>query len=382
MLNLGLVAGEASGDLLGASLIEALVERLGPDGLASEGCAGPRMAAAGCRVLVESEQLAVMGLSEVIAHLPGLLRIRRDLARHFLAHRPDVFVGIDSPDFNLGLERRLKADGVPTIHYVSPTVWAWRQGRVRTIARSVDRVLALFPFEAEFYERHDVDVTYVGHPLADQLPLEPDRAAKRRQLNLPGDVPVVALLPGSRGTELRALSAPFVRTAVWLRSQLPDIRFVAPMVSPAMRALFEQAVAEHGEGVSIQLLDGQARDAMEAADAVLLASGTAALEAMLLKRPMVVAYRVAPLTHFLLKRVGLLKIDRFSLPNLLAGQALVEEFAQDDVIPEHLGPAILAKLRASEENDRLVSEFTRLHHLLRQDASARAAAAVLEVAGR
>lgn len=377
-LRVGMVAGEASGDLLGAELILALRARLG-DAVSFEGMAGPRMEAAGCRVLFPSERIAVMGLIEVLKHLPDLLHVRRQLQAHFRAQPPDVFIGIDSPDFNLGLERQLKRHGIPILHYVSPTVWAWREGRIRTIARAVNRLLVLFPFEAELYRRHGVDAVYVGHPLADQLPLVPDAARQRRALRLPSSGPLLAVLPGSRRGELEQLAAPFAQTMDLLHRQRPDLHFVAPMASPATRRAFEQALAALPQDLPLTLLDGHSQAAMEAADVVLLASGTATLEAMLLKRPMVVAYKVAPLTYRLLRH--LVKIDRFSMPNILAGEDLVEEYIQEAVQPPLLAQAVLALIDDDARRARLVQRFTELHQALRCGAAARAAQAVLEVIG-
>ncbi len=377
-LRIGMVAGEASGDLLGAELIQALRARLG-DAVSFEGMAGPRMQAAGCRVLFPSERIAVMGLIEVLRHLPDLLRMRRALAAHFMAQPPDVFIGIDSPDFNLGLERRLKRHGIPTLHYVSPTVWAWREGRIRTIARAVNRLLVLFPFEAGLYRRHGVDAVYVGHPLADQLPLVPDAARQRQALGLPSSGPLLAVLPGSRLGELAQLATPFAQTLDLLHRLRPDLHFVAPMASAATRQAFEQALAALPQALPITLLDGHSQAAMEAADVMLLASGTATLEAMLLKRPMVVAYKVAPLTYRLLRH--LVKIDRFSMPNILAGEDLVEEYIQEAVQPPRLAQAVLALIDDDARRARLVQRFTELHQALRCGAAARAAQAVLEVIG-
>lgn len=377
-LRIGIVAGELSGDLLGAGLIRAIHERH-PDAVI-EGIGGPQMLAAGCRSLFPMEELSVMGLVEVLAHLPRLLRIRRTVVRHFLADPPDVFVGIDSPDFNLGVEARLHRRGIPTVHYVSPSVWAWRQGRIRKIARSVDRMLTLFPFEAEFYREHAVPVTFVGHPLADMIPERVAAGEARAALALPPDVPLVALLPGSRAGEVGRLADRFVATAHWCTQRRPGVRFAVPLANATTREIFVEALNRHVGDLPVHLVDGNARQVMAASDAVLLASGTATLEALLLKRPMVVAYRLARPTYWLARR--LVKLPHFALPNLLAGRALVPEFLQDDAVPERLGAAVLECLDDAATRQRLIESFDDLHGRLRRDADRSAAAAVLEAAGR
>ncbi|HEB99877.1 MAG TPA: lipid-A-disaccharide synthase [Thiotrichales bacterium] len=376
-LKIGIIAGEASGDLLGAGLIEAIRARV-PDAR-FEGIGGPRMQALGCESLYPMERLSVMGLIEPLRHLPGLLAMRRALVRRFLESPPDVFVGIDAPDFNLALERRLKAAGIPTVHYVSPSVWAWRRYRVRKIARSLDRMLTLFPFEADFYREHRVPVTFVGHPLADLIPMHTDTAAARRQLGLPEEGPLVALLPGSRMGEVGRLAGPFIEAARWCRAQRGNIRFAAAFANASTRKLFEDAL-QGQEEPDIRLLDGQARVLMAAADAVLVASGTATLEAMLIKRPMVVAYRMAPLGYRLARM--LVKLPWYSLPNLLAGERLVPEFIQDEATGEALGAALLHCLEDQPGREAMLERFAEIHARLRGGASTRAAAAVLEVAGR
>lgn len=377
-LRIGIVAGEMSGDLLGAGLLKAIREKH-PDAVI-EGIGGPQMLAAGCRSLFPLEELSVMGLVEVLAHLPRLLRIRRAIVRHFRAHPPDVFVGVDAPDFNLGVERRLRAAGIPTVHYVSPSVWAWRKGRVRTIARSVDRMLTLFPFEAAFYREHAVPVTFVGHPLADMIPERVAAEAARAALELPADVPLVALLPGSRAGEVARLADSFIATVHWCVQRRPGVHFAVPLANATTRGIFVDALNRHAGALPVHLIDGNARQVMAASDAVLLASGTATLEALLLKRPMVVAYRLARLTHWLARR--LVKLPNFALPNLLAGRPLVPEFLQDDVVPEALGEAVLTCLDDTATREHLIAAFDALHRELRRDADRGAAAAVLEVAGR
>jgi lipid-A-disaccharide synthase len=372
----GLVAGEASGDNLGGPLIRALAERA--SGARFFGVAGPRMVEAGCEAWYAADALAVMGLAEIVRHLPRLLRLRRDLLGRFAAAAPDAFVGIDSPEFNLRLAADLKRRGVPTVQYVSPQVWAWRQGRVRTIGEAVDLVLCVLPFETDFYEAHDVRAVFVGHPLADRVPLVSDTAAARASLGLPADAATLAVLPGSRRGEVARLGPPFAATIAWLHGRRPGLEFVAPMASSAARRAFEDALGEHAPGVPVHLVDGRAQEAMAASDAVLVASGTATLEAALVKRPMVVAYRVAPLTGWLLRDLKLVKTAFFSQPNLLAGRPLVPEFFQEQVRPDVLGPAVLGQL---ERPDRagLVEAFSDIHRTLRRDASRRAAEAVLEL---
>jgi lipid-A-disaccharide synthase len=376
----GLVAGEASGDNLGGPLIEALAERA-PNSRFF-GIAGPRMAEAGCEAWFSADELAVMGLAEIVRHLPRLLRLRRELLERFAATAPDAYVGIDSPEFNLRVAAALKRRGIPTVQYVSPQVWAWRQGRVRTIGQSVDLVLCVLPFEPAFYAAHSVRAVFVGHPLADRIPFEIDGRAARAALGLPEVGEVVAVLPGSRAGEVTKLGPPFAATLAWLHARRPSLRFVAPMANAGARERFERDLHEHAPLAEVHLVDGRAHEAIAASDAVLVASGTATLETALLKRPMVVAYRLAPLTSWLLREMKLVKTQFFSHPNLLAGRPLVPEFFQEQVRPEVLGPAVLEQL---DRPDRaaLIDEYGRIHRMLRCDASQRAADAVLElVAGR
>ncbi|MBZ9558121.1 MULTISPECIES: lipid-A-disaccharide synthase [unclassified Modicisalibacter] len=372
-----LVAGELSGDNLGVGLMRSLRARH-PD-VEFRGIGGPRMIAAGLESLYPLETLSVMGLVEVLKHLPGLVKVRLHLKRDALAWRPDVMIGIDAPDFNLGLERQLREAGVPTVHYVSPSVWAWRQGRIKGIRRAVDAMLTFLPFEAAFYRRHAVPVAFVGHPLADELPLTNDRLAARRELGLDAESPVLALLPGSRGNEIRFLGATFLDVAERLSAETEALQLVIPAASPQRRQELEALLATRpGLQARTRLLDGRAREAMVASDAVLLTSGTAALEAMLCHRPMVVAYRMAPATHWLARH--LVKTPWISLPNLIARESLVPELIQDAATPtaivEHLRPWLNdAKARAAME-----SRFAAMHAELQRGASARAAAAVLAVA--
>jgi lipid-A-disaccharide synthase len=372
----GLVAGEASGDNLGGPLIRALADRR--PAARFFGVAGPRMAEAGCEVWYPADALAVMGLAEIVKHLPRLLRLRRELLERLDAARPDAYIGIDAPEFNLRVAAALKQRGVPTVQYVSPQVWAWRQGRVRTIGQAVDLVLCILPFETAFYEAHSVRAVFVGHPLADRIPFESDPVVARNALGMTGHGPVIAVLPGSRRGEVTKLGPPFAATLAWLHERRPQAEFVAPMANAHVRETFERALAEHAPGVNVQIVDGHAQEALAASDVVLLASGTATLETTLVKRPMVVAYRVAPLTDWLLRGLRMVKTEFFSQPNLLAGRRLVPEFFQEQVRPEVLGPAVLEQL---ERPDRgaLVEAFGDIHRTLQRDASSRAAEAVLEL---
>jgi lipid-A-disaccharide synthase len=373
-MRIALVAGEDSGDLLGADLARAIAARV--PGVELAGIAGRRMQAAGVAAWWPSSDLAVMGIVEVLRHLPRLLRLRRALIDRVIAWQPDIYVGIDAPDFNLGAERRLKQVGIRTAHYVSPSIWAWRESRAATIGTSADRVLCLFPMEPPIYARHGVDARFVGHPLADTFPLEPDRAAARATLGLPAESKVLAVLPGSRLGEITRLGRIFADAVAHLRLKYPSLVVIAPMANQGCRAAFAPMAKE------IRLLDGQSHEAMVAADAVLLASGTAALEAMLAKRPMVVGYRIAPLTHFIVKRLGLLKTDRYSLPNVLAGETLVPERMQGDCTPEQLASDLAHALDDPGASARALVNFRRIHEDLRRDASAQAAEAVLELVGR
>ncbi|MGY4516573.1 lipid-A-disaccharide synthase [Lysobacter sp. HA18] len=378
---IAIVAGEASGDLLGAGLIEALRTRW-PDAEFA-GIGGDRMREAGFDAWHDAGELAVMGLAEVLRHLPRLLKLRRALRDRVLAWQPDVFIGIDAPDFNLGVERWLKERGVATVHYVSPSVWAWREGRAAKIGRSADRVLCLFPMEPAIYAKHGVDARFVGHPLADEMPLQPDRAAARGKLRLANDAPVLALLPGSRTGEIERLGADFIDAAARVRDAMPDLRIVAPMADARARQTFEHVLAQSPArerlGDALTIIDGNARTLMIASDVVLLASGTATLEAMLAKRPMVVAYKVAATTYRMVKGLGMLKVSRYALPNILAGADVVPELMQQDCTPEKLAVAVLHWFRSAEAVADLTPRFTNLHDELRRDASSRAADAVVEV---
>ncbi len=376
-MHVAMVAGELSGDLLGAGLMAALRERY-PQARFS-GIGGPEMLAQGFHSLAPLERLAVMGLVEVLRHLPELLRIRRALYQHWLAAPPQVFIGIDAPDFNLGLERRLRARGIPTVHYVSPSVWAWRPWRVRKIARAVSLMLTLLPFEEEFYRKHGVPVRHVGHPLADAIPPRSDPLLARQSLNLdwPADSVVVALLPGSRLGEVSRLGPVFLETARWLHARRPELRFLIPAATSRLYEVLTALRERYAPVPPLTLARGHSRAVMAAADVALLASGTATLEAMLLKRPMVVAYRVAPATAWIARR--LLTVSHFALPNLLAGREVVPEFIQEAATVANLGPAMLRWLDDATARKELVTEFDALHVRLRRDANRQAAAAVAEL---
>jgi lipid-A-disaccharide synthase len=376
-LRFALVAGEASGDILGAALVRALRARF-PQAV-FYGVTGPRMQEAGCDSVATIDALSVMGIAEVVPKIPSLLKLRRTLYERFAADRPDCFIGIDAPDFNLPLERRLRESGLRVAHLVSPTVWAWRQGRVAGIARSVDLMLCLFPFEPKFYASHGVRAEYIGHPLADELAEPIPRAAARAQFDVPQDAPCVAVLPGSRGGELAALAEPFAAAAAWLGRHVEDLHCVVPVAKPSLRAAVERAIGLHAPNVRWRVADGHSREAMAAADVVLLASGTATLECLLVRRPMVVAYRVAAATAWLLRRFNMIKTEYKSLPNLLAAQPTVPEFIQEQVVPSVLGRAVLELLQQPAARERQLMQFDAVARELRRDAGARAADAIAEL---
>jgi lipid-A-disaccharide synthase len=373
-LRFALVAGEASGDTLGAGLIEA-IRAQAPD---SEfvGMAGPKMIAAGCEPWYRAEEIAVMGFFEVLPHLRRILALRRELVARIERERVDAFIGIDAQDFNNPAEAQLKRAGIKTVQYVSPQVWAWRQSRVATIREAVDLVLCVLPFEPKFYEANGVNAKFVGHPLADMIPMTVDKTAARASLGLPADKPILAVLPGSRRSEVSRLAAPFMRTAAWLESRLPDLTVAVAIASDSIAELFHEAT--FGLDVSsAKLIPQKAREIMAAADVVLTASGTASLEALLTKRPMVVAYKMVPLTYWLVRRLGVSRLPYFSLPNLLAGRALVPEFVQGEVRPDVLGPAVLGALDGTGLKPGWYDAFADIHRQLRCDASASAAREVL-----
>lgn len=371
---IGIVAGEPSGDLLGAELVKAL--RRQEPRLRFAGIAGPKMMAAGVEALYPMDKLAVRGYVEVLKHYREIVGIRSSLRRHFLAQRPGAFIGIDAPDFNLDLEASMKSAGIPAIHYVSPSIWAWRGGRIRKIGRSVSRMLTVFPFEAALYERANIPVTYVGHPLADMLAKVPSRAEVRAELRLPAAGPVVALLPGSRISELEQLADLFVAAAERIAKAVPGVRLLVPLVNRQTRELFEAALYRRESGeLEITLLFGHAHEAMAAADVVLLASGTATLEAALLQRPMVISYRMPRLSWWIMNSrryqpwVG--------LPNILAGEFVVPELLQDAATPDALAAAVIDLLQDKAKREAIEQRFAAMAAELRQNAAERAAAAVL-----
>ena len=377
-LTIGLVAGETSGDILGAGLIRALKARV-PDAH-FVGVAGPLMQAEGCEAWFEMEELAVMGVVEVLERLPRLLKIRKELTQRFSELSPDVFVGIDAPDFNITLEGRLKQRGIRTVHYVSPSVWARRQKRVFKIGKATDMVLAFLPFEKAFYDRFNVPCRFIGHTMADAMPLAPDKNAAKAELGIAANTTCLALLPGSRHSEVEMLSGDFLRTAAILRQQMPNLEVLVPLVNSKRREQFERIKAEIAPDPAVHLLDGNARLAMIAADATLLASGTAALECMLAKCPMVVGYRMKPFTFWLAER--LVKTPYVSLPNLLAGEELVTELLQQECQPQKLADALLPLLQGGSAVEALKERFLILHQSIRCGADEQAAQAVLELAGR
>ncbi len=371
----GLVAGEASGDILGAGLIRSLRSRY--PNARFVGIGGDEMIAEGFHSLVPMERLSVMGLVEVLGRIRELVQIRRRLLDYFLATPPDVVIGIDSPDFTLAVERRCREAGIATAHYVSPTVWAWRQKRIFKIAKSVDLMLTLFPFEARFYQDHGVPVRFVGHPLADRVPLETDTAAARQALGLKPDVPVLAILPGSRAGEIDRLGRLFLEAARGIQDRVPQLQLIIPCVNRARQKQVQALVDALEVALPVTLVAGRSREVMAAADVVLLASGTATLEAMLLKKPMVVGYRLSGFSYRLLSR--LVKVPHIALPNLLARQTLVPELIQDEATPEALGTAILGQLQDSSERAQVKAAFTDLHLQLRQNADEQAAAGISEL---
>lgn len=376
-VRIGMVVGEASGDILGVGLMASLRKKY-PEAI-FEGIGGDRMIAAGFQSHYAQERLAVMGLVEPLKRLPELLRMRKAIVQHFVDSPPDVFIGIDSPDFNLTIEERLKLQGIKTVHYVSPSVWAWRQKRIVKIARSVDLMLTLLPFEAQFYQQHQVPVCFVGHPLADDIPIEPNQKGARDALGLKPKGKLIALMPGSRGGEVKLLGPVFWQTARWCLQKQPNLQFVVPAANAQRREQIDEQLAQFDE-LPITVVDGQSHEVMEAADAVLMASGTTTLEAMLLKRPMVVAYKLAWLSFAIISR--LVKSPFFSLPNLLANKLLVPEILQKQVIPENLGAALLQYFEEPEKAEKLKQEFTDLHVSIRRSASEKAALAIVDLIER
>lgn len=376
---IALVAGEVSGDILGAGLINAL--KLHYPNARFIGVAGDRMQKAGCETLFEMEELAVMGLAEVVKHLPRLLKRRKQVIETMLAMKPDIFIGIDAPDFNLTVEEKLKAQGIKTIHYVSPSVWAWRQNRIHKIARATNLVLAFLPFEKAFYDRSNVPCRFIGHTMADAIPLKPNRTEACNMLGIDEQQRYVAILAGSRASEIHFLAEPFLKTAQILQEKHPDLQFLVPMVNEKRRAQFEAVKAQVAPNLQINIINGNARQAMIAAECTLLASGTAAFEAMLCKSPMVVGYKMKPMTYWLAKK--LVKTDYISLPNLLANEPLVPELIQDECNPENLAWYLNRYLSddadSQKQKNELKQRFTELHKLIQCDADSQAAQAVVEL---
>ncbi|ASK54701.1 lipid-A-disaccharide synthase [Vibrio tarriae] len=372
-LRIGIVVGELSGDTLGEGFIKAIRARY-PDA-EFVGIGGPKMNALGCQSLFDMEELAVMGLVEVLGRLPRLLKVKAELVKYFTANPPDVFVGIDAPDFNLRLELSLKQAGIKTVHYVSPSVWAWRQNRIHGIAAATHLVLAFLPFEKAFYDKFNVPCEFIGHTLADSIPLASDKLAARQLLGLDEQRRWLAVLPGSRGSEMKMLAEPFIATCQKLQACYPDLGFVVALVNAKRRAQFEQAWQQVAPELNFVLVDDTARNVITAADAVMLASGTVALECMLLKRPMVVGYRVNAFTAFLAKR--LLKTPYVSLPNILAGEELVKELLQEHCTVDNLYHEVSRLLES--DNQALMDKFTEMHQWIRKDADQQAAQAVLHL---
>jgi len=375
VIKIGIVAGEASGDLLGANLIRALLKRY--PHLQIQGLGGPAMIAAGCQSLFDIERLAVMGLIEPLFRLPDLIKLRRDLFLHFTEQRPDVFIGIDAPDFNIGLELKLRRAGIPVVHYVSPSVWAWRQKRVTKIAKSIDLMLTLLPFEAKFYERCDVPVRYVGHPLADQIPLAPDKFAARRALGLEEHATYVAILPGSRGQEIRYMAEPFLLAAKKMWQERPQLRFITSHVNEHRYQEFYASYQRIAPELPLTFFTRHSQDVMTAADVAMVTSGTATLETMLYKTPIIIAYRMSALIFPLVK--WLVKTPYVGLPNIIANELLVPELIQDKVQPDVIAALLLDLLDHPEKIKVLKEKFTVLHESLRVGSANASAEAVLKL---
>ena len=375
-MKIGLVAGESSGDLLGAGLVRALKERF-PEAT-FEGIAGPEMLAAGCEQWEPAESLAVFGLIEPLSHLPRLLKLRKHLVKRWTASPPDVFVGIDAPDFNLGLEKKLRAAGIKTIHYVSPSIWAWRAGRIKTVKAAADKVLCILPFEEALYDGVGVDATFVGHPRADSVPADPDMAAARRALGLEADE-IVAVLPGSRASEISMLGEILVASAALVAEARSSVRFVTPVATPALKSEIEAQIAAAGLTEQFVLLDGDSECAMIAADVVLLASGTAALESALLAKPTVAVYRLGRISYAIVNGLNLLKLTHYTLPNLLTEIPLVPEFIQDDARPADIARAVIELLDDPDRRRSIADRFARLRTELAQNTDQRAADAVVSL---
>ncbi len=369
-LRIGIVAGEASGDILAAGFVSVLRKRY-PNAI-FEGIGGKHLTALGLHSLFDMEELSVMGLVEVLKHLPRLLHIRKNVVQHFLDNPPDIFIGVDAPDFNLAVETKLKKAGIKTVHYVSPTVWAWRESRIHKIAKATDLVLGIFPFESPIYEKHNVPYHYVGHTMADSIDLVPDQAAKRQLFGLQIQDKVLALLPGSRAREVDTLLPDFIKTAELLSKSIPELKVLIPAASNAREIQIKLLLKDLKPSLETQVTQSSARDIMIASDAVLLASGTATLEAMLCKKPMVVAYKMSKMTYMIMKR--LYKPDFFSLPNILANEELVPELLQEDVNPQNMADQLKPMLQG--QANELIERFTVLHKSLQLNADEQAAKAI------
>lgn len=376
-MRIAIIAAEASGDLLGAGLMRSLKQQL--PSVEFEGIGGPRMQTVGMNVLEPMESLSIMGIVEVLRHLPRLLKLRASLYKRWSSSPPDLFIGIDAPDFNLALERKLRKKGVPVVHYVSPTVWAWREGRVKQLRESVDLLLSIFPFEVPFLEERGVHAVYVGHRLAQEMPLEPDRMGARTALGLGQETPVLALLPGSRRSEVERLAQPFLKTAVACAREIPGLQVVTPLVNEALRDLWQEQKALHAPGLNIAEELHASKKMLAAADVVLTASGTATFEALLSKRPMVVGYKLNQLTYLIAKWLKLVKLEHVAMANLLAGEALAPEFIQDACEPENLVPAVIALFRDAGRVENIQRVYRRLHQDLVLDTDEQAARAVSQL---
>ena len=373
-MRIAIVVGETSGDMLGSGLMKSLKARY-PDAK-FEGIGGPLMEAQGFNSFVPMERLAVMGLVEILGRLFELLKVRKNLIQYWSKNPPDIFIGIDAPEFNTKLELKLKEQGIKTVHYVSPSVWAWRSKRIFKIKKAVDLMLTLFPFEAKFYQQHDVPVHFVGHNLADKIPFENDTQAARKELQLPATTPIVCLMPGSRGSEVEKLAPVFIQAAKLIAKQYPDVQFILPAANEARFQQIQEVLAEQGghAELPLQLVDGQSQQCMKAADVILLASGTATLEGMLLKKPMVVSYIVSPVTAFLMRRM--LKQDFISLPNLLAGREVVPEILQEQATAENLAHAVSERIGDNDLVHQLKETFLFIHKQLKRNADEEAAQAI------
>jgi lipid-A-disaccharide synthase len=373
-LKVGIVAGEASGDILAAGLIKQLKKQY--PNATFEGIAGPKMQAQGCQSLFDMEELSVMGLVEVLSRIRRLMFVRKTLLNHFLANPPDVFIGVDAPDFNLGLELKLKKQGIKTVQYVSPTVWAWREKRIFKIAKATNLVLSIFPFEKQVYDKHHIPCEYVGHTMADDIAIKPDIQKARLSLKLKENATVLALLPGSRKREVDTLLDVFIQSCLLLKSDIADLKVLIPVVNRQRKDQVDQYIQTHNPDLSIQVVIGHAREVMIASDAVLLASGTATLEAMLCKKNMVTAYKLSGITYQMMK--WLYKAKYFALPNVLADEKLIPELLQNDVTPQRISELLLPmlSLQSGDEQQALITKFETLHESLKKDADVQSAAAV------